>query len=175
MTQKMYVHKENLNYFQRIPVPEDLENWYVVEYDPEYDYRLHIYSPDTGQFVPDVAKLQKLATTSVNKYLEILTANVSSEYSESEQATFDTQYQEALSIRDSTGKATPVLNALASMRGETTEVLAEKVLAKRLATELAHISVLNQRQTLLEDACSVQTPSELEEFKTRLEVIKQST
>lgn len=46
-----YVSKTSLGYFQLIPVPEDLENWYKVPYDPTFDYSDKVYSPEEEKWI----------------------------------------------------------------------------------------------------------------------------
>lgn len=47
---KAYVDKETCRSVQVWPVPEDLENWYEIDFDPAFTYRGKIYDPDTGEW-----------------------------------------------------------------------------------------------------------------------------
>ena len=54
-----YVNKNRLASMQLVPVPKDLENWIEVEHDPDFDYMNKIYDPQSGTFVPDIARIAK--------------------------------------------------------------------------------------------------------------------
>lgn len=47
---KAYVDKATRRMVQVIPVPEDLENWYEIDFDPAFTYRGKIYNPETGEW-----------------------------------------------------------------------------------------------------------------------------
>ncbi len=48
--EKAYVDKETCRSVQVWPVPEDLENWYEIDFDPTFKYVGKVYNPDTGEW-----------------------------------------------------------------------------------------------------------------------------
>lgn len=54
---KAYVEKANLSNVHVLPVPEDLENWIEIDFDPEFNYRGKVYNLETQTF--DVCGVQK--------------------------------------------------------------------------------------------------------------------
>lgn len=46
--EKAYVDKETCRSVQVWPIPEDLENWYEIDFDPTFRYMGKVYDPDTG-------------------------------------------------------------------------------------------------------------------------------
>jgi hypothetical protein len=64
MFSKAYVEKGRLSNIQVFPVPQDLENWIEVDFDPEFNYRGKTYDVEAGVFIDCIPLINK---TMLNK------------------------------------------------------------------------------------------------------------
>lgn len=67
MTDKIYVLKSRPNQSQEFPVPEDIENWHELDFDPDFDYRGKTYDVSLNAFIDtplaleEILRLRKIA------------------------------------------------------------------------------------------------------------------
>lgn len=59
-----YVDKATLRNLQVWPVPDDLENWYEVEFDPKFVYRGKVYDPETKTWADCAVRKRAMAISS---------------------------------------------------------------------------------------------------------------
>lgn len=55
---KAYVDKATCRSVHVWPAPEDLENWYEIPFDPDFDYAGKRYEPTNGEWVSDSEELR---------------------------------------------------------------------------------------------------------------------
>ena len=74
-----YVDKATCRKVQVWPVPEDLDNWYEIDFDPKIEYMGKHYDPDTGSWSSDTvverlkvvaARKREYATTTDPLFME---------------------------------------------------------------------------------------------------------
>jgi len=63
---KAYVDKATCRKVQVWPVPENLENWYEIDFDPEAEYMGKCYDPDSGSWSSD-AEVDRLKVVTARK------------------------------------------------------------------------------------------------------------
>jgi len=58
---KAYVERGRLSNVQVFPVPNDLENWIEIDFDPEFNYKGKTYDVEAGVFVDCVTSINRSA------------------------------------------------------------------------------------------------------------------
>ncbi|MBB1406690.1 hypothetical protein H5079_13900 [Pseudoalteromonas sp. SG44-5] len=61
-----YVDKATCRKVQVWPVPEDLENWHEVDFDPQAEYMGKWYNPDSGSWFSDT-EVERLKVVAARK------------------------------------------------------------------------------------------------------------
>ena len=124
-----------------LPQRWDGLNW---EFDQaEYD-RLNP-APEPVPF--DTLKLK--AINRINAEFERSVEKLTSEYTISERISFSAQDAEARSLDLDAQASAPLLSAIANQRGETTQALAQKVIAKSDAYQAVFGDLLGKKQALI--------------------------
>jgi hypothetical protein len=128
-----------------------------------------IHIPDIQSKHWTLAEATSLASGLINE----LKFKSGSSYSPAEQATFDSQYQEALAVKAGS-PAGPYLVAISSATGESVDSLVAKVISKRTAFAKAQATFGAQVQVLRNKISNAKTSADLPTYTeiTRLASVK---